>query len=49
MAWQLKIDFTIPYELTPTYEEINWTILNYGETDIPFTEYKQKKNKKKIN
>lgn len=46
MVWQLLIDFTISYELTPTYEEINWTILNYGVIDIPYTEYKPKKNRR---
>lgn len=46
MVWQLQIDFSFPYELTPTYEEIDWTILNYGVIDIPYTEYKLKKNRR---
>ena len=46
MVWQLQIDFSIPYELTPTYEEINWTVLNYGMIDIPYTVYELKKNRR---
>lgn len=47
MVLQLQIDFSIPYELTPTLEEINYTLLNYGVLDVPCTEIKEKKRKKK--
>ena len=46
MVLQLEIDFLEPVELTPTYEEIQWTIFNYGVFDVPCSEVKPKKRKK---
>lgn len=46
MVWQLQIDFSIPFELTPTLEELTLTLLNFGTTDIPYTVYKLKKNRR---
>ena len=46
MVIQLLIDFLIPYDLTPTLDEINYTMLNYGVLDVPCSEVKEKKRKK---
>lgn len=49
MVIQLQIDFSIPFELTPTKEEIDYTVLTYGVFDVPDTEVKIKRKKKSIN
>lgn len=45
---QLQIDFLLPYELTPTKEDIMYEFLLTGNFSAPFTIIEFKKNRKKI-